>query len=193
MWQRGLFVLGVLAACAANPVERRQLADGSWRIMCQLPMDACVRQLEIVCPEKRYRIVSGESKRELRDVEPIVRETRTSELTAICTRYGDSLFGGGATSMSLPAGAAAGSAAPATSAGPGVAPVGSATLPGGAAPGPAGSAPPGVPVRACVPGATQSCVGPAGCAGGQACRSDGTGFSPCDCGSAKSPSNDAGS
>src|SRR6266700_207127 len=192
MWQRGLLVLGVLAACAANPVERRQLADGSWRIMCQLPMDACVRQLEIVCPEKRYRIVNGESKRELRDVEPVVRETRTSELTAICTRYGDSLFGGAATPMSLPAGA--GSApSPAVSAGLAVAPVGSAAPPGGAVPGAAASAVSGVPVRVCAPGATQSCVGPAGCAGGQACRSDGTGFGACDCGSAKSPSNDAGS
>src|SRR5712671_510223 len=171
MWHRALCGLGVLAACAANPVERKQLADGSWRITCQLPMDACVRQLEVVCPEKRYRIVSGESKRELRDVEPVVRETRTSELTAICTRYTESLFGGGATSVSLPAGADAGSTAPATSGGTAVMPVGSATSPGGAAPVPAASALPGVPGRACVPGATQSCVGPAGCAGGQACRS----------------------
>src|SRR6266852_4133160 len=103
MWQRALCALAVLAACAANPVERRQLADGSWRISCQLPMDACVRQLEVVCPDKRYRIVGGQSKRELRDVEPVVRETRTSELTAICSRSAESLFGG-ATSVSLPAG-----------------------------------------------------------------------------------------
>jgi hypothetical protein len=34
----------------------------------------------------------------------------------------------------------------------------------------------------CVPGATQACVGPAGCRGGQACRADGGGFLPCDCG-----------
>src|SRR6266404_2148278 len=107
MWHRALCGLVVLVACAANPVERKQLADGSWRITCQLPMDACVRQLEVVCPEKRYRIVGGQSKRELRDVEPVVRETRTSELTAICSPHGESLFGGGATSMSLPVGAPA--------------------------------------------------------------------------------------
>lgn len=34
----------------------------------------------------------------------------------------------------------------------------------------------------CVPGATQACVGPGGCSGGQACREDGAGFEPCDCG-----------
>src|SRR5882757_5919980 len=98
MWLRWACGFGMLASCAANPVERRQLADGSWRITCQLPMDACVRQLEIVCTEKRYRIVSGQSQRELRDVEPVVRETRTSERTAVCDRHGDSLFGGSTTS-----------------------------------------------------------------------------------------------
>jgi hypothetical protein len=34
----------------------------------------------------------------------------------------------------------------------------------------------------CTPGATQTCVGPAGCPGGQACLSDGSAFGPCDCG-----------
>jgi hypothetical protein len=41
--------------------------------------------------------------------------------------------------------------------------------------------------RACVPGATQSCVGPGGCAGGQTCASDGARFDSCDCGPATSP------
>ncbi|HVZ74608.1 MAG TPA: hypothetical protein VHJ20_19635 [Polyangia bacterium] len=36
---------------------------------------------------------------------------------------------------------------------------------------------------ACTPGATQTCVGPAACQGGQACLPDGSGFAPCDCGS----------
>ncbi|HEX6278088.1 MAG TPA: hypothetical protein VFZ53_33820 [Polyangiaceae bacterium] len=36
--------------------------------------------------------------------------------------------------------------------------------------------------RACVPGATQACVGPAACAGGQSCLPDGSGFGQCDCG-----------
>jgi hypothetical protein len=37
--------------------------------------------------------------------------------------------------------------------------------------------------RPCVPGTTQACVGPAACAGGQACLPDGSGFGQCDCGS----------
>src|SRR5258707_4487519 len=178
MWQRALCALAVLAACAANPVERRQLADGSWRISCQLQMDACVRQLEVVCPDKRYRIVGGQSKRELRDVEPVVRETRTSELTAICNPHGESLFGGGATSVSLPtAPAAAGSgASPAGLLGA----VGSPATPAGSAAAPAGAPGAGAPARACIPGATQSCVGPGGCTGGQSCRLDGAAFGPCD-------------
>jgi len=42
--------------------------------------------------------------------------------------------------------------------------------------------PPKPPPQACVPGSTQECVGPGGCRGGQACNAEGTGYSPCDCG-----------
>jgi hypothetical protein len=34
----------------------------------------------------------------------------------------------------------------------------------------------------CVPGATQVCVGPGACVGGQSCRGDGKGYDPCVCG-----------
>ncbi len=37
----------------------------------------------------------------------------------------------------------------------------------------------------CLPGASQACVGPGGCAGGQSCLPDGSGLGPCDCGSAE--------
>jgi hypothetical protein len=33
----------------------------------------------------------------------------------------------------------------------------------------------------CTPGETQSCVGPGGCRGGQACLPDGAGYAACDC------------
>jgi hypothetical protein len=36
--------------------------------------------------------------------------------------------------------------------------------------------------QVCAPGATQECVGPAACRGGQRCLPDGSGFSECDCG-----------
>lgn len=34
----------------------------------------------------------------------------------------------------------------------------------------------------CTPGSTQRCVGPGACEGGQSCNAEGTGYSPCDCG-----------
>jgi hypothetical protein len=48
------------------------------------------------------------------------------------------------------------------------------------------------PSRACVPGATQRCVGLGACPGGQACLSDGTGFGPCECATRVSDQADAG-
>ena len=43
------------------------------------------------------------------------------------------------------------------------------------------------PPRACFPGATQACVGPAACKGGQQCHPDGAAFGPCDCGGVPMP------
>jgi hypothetical protein len=43
---------------------------------------------------------------------------------------------------------------------------------------------PAQPGQACTPGATQACVGPGGCQGGQFCTPDGMAFSSCDCGKA---------
>jgi hypothetical protein len=51
---------------------------------------------------------------------------------------------------------------------------------------PARAAPPPPPATAahdtCLPGASQACVGPGGCSGGQSCLPDGRSLSPCDCG-----------
>lgn len=51
---------------------------------------------------------------------------------------------------------------------------------------PAPAEPKGAPApskkKACTPGSTQRCVGPGACEGGQSCNADGTGYSPCDCG-----------
>ena len=40
---------------------------------------------------------------------------------------------------------------------------------------------------ACFPGATQACVGPGACKGGQQCLANGTAFGACDCGGAGAP------
>ena len=49
------------------------------------------------------------------------------------------------------------------------------------APAPAASVP-AASTRACTPGASQACIGPGACQGGQACLADGSAFGPCDCG-----------
>jgi len=115
-------------------------------------MAACIRAFETNCPGKRYRILSGVSRRELRDVEPVVKEIFTTELTAVCDPDG--------MRMNVEAKAPAG------------APAAAAT----------GSAPTTIGAPGCLPGATQTCIGPGGCPGGQACRADGAGFTSCDCG-----------
>jgi len=45
------------------------------------------------------------------------------------------------------------------------------------------------PKAVCTPGATQRCVGPGACEGGQSCNAEGTGFLPCDCGEAAPPAD----
>lgn len=50
---------------------------------------------------------------------------------------------------------------------------------------PAKESAPAEPV--CTKGATQRCVGPGACDGGQVCQEDGSGFGPCDCGPSASP------
>ena len=40
--------------------------------------------------------------------------------------------------------------------------------------------------QVCTPGATQRCVGPGACEGGQQCNEQGSGFLPCDCGPVQS-------
>ena len=84
----GLLLAAVCVAvgCTSAAVERQHLADGSWHFTCRLPMDECVRHVETICMDKRYRILSAQSKRELRDVDPGIRETRISDITAVCDR-----------------------------------------------------------------------------------------------------------
>jgi hypothetical protein len=50
------------------------------------------------------------------------------------------------------------------------------------APAPVAGTAAGQPSRACVPGATQVCVGSGACSGGQSCLADGSGYGPCACG-----------
>ncbi|HEY6080458.1 MAG TPA: hypothetical protein VIW29_16705 [Polyangiaceae bacterium] len=62
-----------------------------------------------------------------------------------------------------------------------------AKAPVAAAPVAAPAPPPPAPAPLCVPGATQACLGSGACQGAQACREDGKGYLPCDCGPAAAP------
>jgi hypothetical protein len=154
MWRPSLLLLALLAgSCTPAQIEKEKLTDGSWHLLCRLPMDLCVLQVEKVCADKHYRILRGESQLNLRGVD-FPTELPVSELVVAC---GDRKVGTPASSA-----AAAASSASSPSA------------------------------RACVPGATQACVGRGACPGGQACRPDGSGFGPCDCAPRGSPSTDGG-
>jgi hypothetical protein len=48
------------------------------------------------------------------------------------------------------------------------------------------------PTGVCTPGASAACVGAGGCAGGQVCNADGSGFGACDCGGAVDAGRDGG-
>lgn len=50
-----------------------------------------------------------------------------------------------------------------------------------------------LPAAVCTPGATQKCVGPGACDGGQVCLPDGRGFGACDCGGARESTSDPSS
>lgn len=133
MWQRWTGGVLLVVSCMAGKVDQQRLADGTWQITCRLPMDACVREIEKTCLDKRYHIIGGSSEIKLRDAHPSETEYPTSRVGFVCSDYSDPSDAGNPSS------------------------------------------------RTCGPGDTRVCVGPAACAGGQACRPDGMGFGPCEC------------
>jgi len=84
MWRRWTVGLVLLGACRPGAFEQQRLADGSWQLTCRAPMDACAREIEKTCRDKRYRIVAGSSELKLRDAPPYETEYPTSRLSFIC-------------------------------------------------------------------------------------------------------------
>jgi hypothetical protein len=164
-----LIVLGLCcSACATGlPVQREQLADGSHRLTCDTSLSECLFFTREVCREG-YAVISAAEKLQRHGPEPWPSETLSSHAIVRCG--------------SRPAPAGPSAAAPTTAVPPPCTPPTTATaapaVPNAqAAPKPGG----------CFPGATQPCVGPGGCAGGQACSADGSAFGTCDCGQRPSP------
>jgi hypothetical protein len=166
----GLFVACVCFwGCAHTGVEMQRMPDGSTVLKCPFDLSKCLDTVYAVCKGNSYELLYARDDQRIygSENESLV-EHRTSVAAVHCLPLHEKPRNAeGAAAYTLPPGVAApGAAEPASSATSAV-PVA-----------------PVAPVRACVPGATQACVGPAACSGGQACLADGSAFGPCDCGTA---------
>lgn len=164
--RRFVSVLGFVGAVGcAHGNTTTQVGSDTFRVRCpELPLDQCLGQTaDNACDKRAYFVVRGVSDVNLRGRSEAPDAVRSSEAVVRCATgnsWGDEakqLMNG------EPAAAAA-----TTSSAP-------------KAPAPAPTIPT-APATVCAPGSTQACIGSAGCHGGQACKADGSGYEPCDCG-----------
>jgi hypothetical protein len=151
--------------CATAKFSAETLPDGTKHLRCKLALPDCLVEAERVCQGRHYAVVRAVDEHDRRGGPELYTDARTSEAIVRCGPVVG--WPAGYDPMAPPV------AAPPAAAPPVAAPA--------APPAPA-EPPPPPPVRACFPGSTQACVGPGGCAGGQACLPDATAFGPCDCG-----------
>lgn len=163
---RGVAVMGAqaitvivaagLGGCAATaPAVTESLPHDTFRLKCQTPLPRCLERAEGICRGNRYTVLRAVDNHNYTGASGVAEnEFRSSEALLRCGSRGKALWGAEADPMAQ--------AAPP-------------------------SAAPGQPIAdvragACVPGVTQVCTGRAACRGGQSCLPNGSGFSPCDCG-----------
>ncbi|MFZ5894592.1 MAG: hypothetical protein ACOY0T_26245 [Myxococcota bacterium] len=155
----------LLAACASSHsnYEVKHLPDGTLRIKCQGALPACIARAETACRGNNYEIIKARDQRDTYGPEYGTSkvEVRSSEAIVRCGAKGQPA------PPLLPEAQT-----------PAHPPDESAT---------AAVPPPPAPARTCTPGATQACIGPGRCEGGQSCLPDGTAFGPCDCGTLGPP------
>lgn len=164
-WLGSVLALGCSHTSSGAPARQ---GDGGYQIACKAPLSDCLHQAERTCQEQGYTVTAA------RDVfERLGAETGQS---TVVMQKSDATFYCGklATSSERPMIELKRER-----------PLEGSTPKPEAAPAPSVAPPP--PPRTCVPGATQSCIGPGGCSGGQACADDGTHFYPCDCGNPPPP------
>ncbi len=169
---RSSIALVVLLLCplaCAHGSTVQKLEFDTYRIACtDAPLDGCLHEAaNNACDKRAYFVVRGISDVNSRGTSESPEIALSSQAIVRCgprRGWGDQA----ATLMS---------AAPLSAAVPSATPV--AQQP------PAPAAAPPAPV--CAPGSTQACIGPAACSGGQACKADGSGYDPCDCGSPSPP------
>jgi hypothetical protein len=160
---RGALLCGLLiAACGhIRGYQAQPQPDGGYRVDCRDRLTRCLTAMEEVCLQG-YEIVQAHE--EVRYVGPReFNEPNVSSFVIARCRTQEAVFGG----KTRPA--------PGTPA------------PGAAPGGPPSAAPVPPTPRSCFPGATQTCVGPGACKGGQLCLPDGAAFGPCECGGTAAP------
>ncbi|HWP04482.1 MAG TPA: hypothetical protein VNN72_02010 [Polyangiaceae bacterium] len=179
----------VAVGCTKPDVEIKSLPNGTRQLTCRHTLPQCLSHVDDVCKGASYEILyATDTQKVYGSPSSNEVESRTSQAVVHCLGVHQEPMGEAVAGQSLIAAAAVASAS--ASAKPGAAPAASGAVALTGAPRPA-SAPPiaeGPAVRTCVPGATQACVGPAACSGGQSCLPDGSGFGACDCGTAKKTS-----
>ncbi len=151
----GLLPLLALAACTRGTGRPVRQADGGYSLSCKGPLTDCLRHAERLCRNDGYTVAEARDVRDRMGHESGQSQVllQTSDATIYCGTQAPR------PPIELKRAPAADPVAPALAA-----------------------APPAQKAPACVPGATQACVGPAGCSGGQACSADGTRFEACNCG-----------
>lgn len=159
-----LLSLSALAGCSRPAVNAQRLPDGTRELKCELPLWQCVRAVDDYCKGNSYELLYAIDKQQLLGSQASMVESHTSELVVRCQTQHVRLKG------------------PLVETPPAVVQTASAPSPAPV------SAPAPKAALACVPGSTQTCVGPGACAGGQACLADGSGFGACDCGGSTPPS-----
>ncbi len=148
----------VLGACGSG-YRARALPDGSWRVECVDQVERCLREAERTCGGDGYSVISGAKDTKLYGGKTGYQTA--ADLHVIEFRCG---------SAPEPPPSLEASRGGAEEA----APESAAQEAHGAA-------------AICTPGATQRCIGPGACEGGQSCNAEGSGFLPCDCGDAAVP------
>jgi hypothetical protein len=166
------FLLNVVA-CARPGVDVMSLPNGAERLRCQSSLPECLAHADALCKGASYEVLYAKHERSVFGTGQSQVEGHASVAEIHCL---------GPHEKPLPTGTAPSSDAASNAAGSGKPPAASSAAPVSSTP-PSAAPPPQAPAPAmCVPGATQTCVGPGACAGGQSCLPDGSGFGACDCG-----------
>jgi hypothetical protein len=144
----------------AHGIAIEKLDGDSYRISCpEMPLDRCLAETaNNTCDKRGYFVARGISEVNQRGRSDAPDVSLSSQVIVRCA----SAQGFGDQAKELMAAPPSAPQAP--------------------PPAVATGAPP-APASVCAPGATQACIGAGACHGGQACKADGSGYEPCDCGS----------